>query len=67
MTKDRTRIILRSPDMIAPTFREVQAQAGSQREDLAGQRERLEARHRYPVLNGRGHLCTGNPGGSVLE
>jgi site-specific DNA recombinase len=44
IVKDRIRVILRSPDLIARTFREVQAQAGSQRADLAGQRERLEAR-----------------------
>jgi site-specific DNA recombinase len=42
--KDRIRVILRSPDLIARTFREVQAQAESQRADLAGQKERLEAR-----------------------
>jgi hypothetical protein len=44
IVKDRIRVILRSPDLVARTFREVQAQAGSQRADLAGQKERLEAR-----------------------
>jgi len=44
IVKDRIRVILRSPDLVARTFREVQAQAESQREDLAGQKERLEAR-----------------------
>jgi hypothetical protein len=33
--------ILRSPDMIARTFREVQVQAGRERADLAGQKERI--------------------------
>jgi len=42
--KDRTRVILRSPDMVARTFREVEAQVGQQRADLAGQQERLDAR-----------------------
>ena len=44
MVKDRIRVILRSPDMIARTFREVQAQTGQQRSELAGQKERLEPR-----------------------
>jgi len=42
--KDRVRVILRSPDVIARTFREVQVQAGQRRAELAGQKERLEAR-----------------------
>jgi len=42
--KERIRVILRSPDLVARTFREVQAQAESQRADLAGQKERLEGR-----------------------
>ena len=42
--KDRIRVILRSPDLIARTFREVQDQAGRERAELAGQKERLEAR-----------------------
>ena len=41
---DRIRVILRSPDLVAGTFRQVQAQADKQREELAGQRDRLEAR-----------------------
>jgi len=44
IVKDRIRVILRSPDLVARTFREVQAQAESQRADLAGQKERLEAK-----------------------
>ena len=44
LVKDRIRVILRSPDLIARTFREVQAQAEGERADLAGQKERLEAR-----------------------
>jgi site-specific DNA recombinase len=44
IVKDRIRVILRSPDLIARTFREVQAHAEGQRADLAGQRERLEGR-----------------------
>ena len=42
--KDRIRVILRSPDMIARTFRDVQVQAGQERTELQGQKERLEAR-----------------------
>ncbi len=42
--KDRIRVILRSPDMVARTFRQVQAQVGQQRAELAGQKERLEDR-----------------------
>jgi predicted nuclease with TOPRIM domain len=42
--KDRIRVILRSPDMVARTFREVEAQADHQRAEMAGQKERLEAR-----------------------
>jgi hypothetical protein len=42
--KDRVRVILRSPDVIARTYREVQVQAGRERAELAGQKERLEAR-----------------------
>jgi len=42
--KERIRVILRSPDVVARTFREVQAQVGQERAELAGQRERLEAR-----------------------
>ena len=42
--KNRIRVILRSPDVIARTFREVQVQAGGERAELAGQQERLEAR-----------------------
>jgi len=42
--KDRIRVILRSPDVVARTFREVQAQVGQERAELAGQKERLEAR-----------------------
>jgi site-specific DNA recombinase len=42
--KERIHVIFRSPDMIARTFREVQAQVGQERVDLAGQKERLEAR-----------------------
>ena len=43
IVKDRIHVILRSPEMIARTFREVQAQRGPQRVELAGQKERLEA------------------------
>ncbi|MBI5725836.1 MAG: recombinase family protein [Planctomycetes bacterium] len=42
--KDRIRIILRSPDMIAKTFRQVQAQSDREREELDGQKKRLETR-----------------------
>ena len=42
--KDRIRVILRSPDLIARTFREVQVQAVQGRTELQGQKERLEAR-----------------------
>ena len=42
--KDRIRVILRSPDLIARTFREVQVQAVQERTELQGQRERLETR-----------------------
>jgi len=42
--KGRIRVILRSPDVIARTFREVAVQTGQQRAELAGQKERLEAR-----------------------
>ena len=42
--KDRIRVILRSPDMIARTFREVQAQAGHQHAELVGQEKRLKTR-----------------------
>ncbi|MBI5724822.1 MAG: recombinase family protein [Planctomycetes bacterium] len=42
--KDRIQIILRSPDMIAKTFRQVQAQSSRERDELAGQKKRLETR-----------------------
>jgi len=66
--KDRIRVILRSPDLIARTFREVQAQAESQRADLAGQRDRLEARlAELKRAIGRLARSDGNDGGLVAE
>jgi len=41
---DRIRVIVRSPDLVAGTFRQVQVQVAKQREELAGQKDRLEAR-----------------------
>jgi len=66
--KDHIRVILRSPDLIARTFREVQAQAESQRADLAGQRDRLEARlAELKRAIGRLARSDGNDGGLVAE
>ncbi len=42
--KDRIRVILGSPDMIARTLREVQVQAGKERTEMEGQEQRLETR-----------------------
>jgi len=68
IVKDRIRVILRSPDMIARTFREVQAQAEGQREDLAGQKERLEAKLAdLKRAIGRLARSDGNDGGLVAE
>jgi site-specific DNA recombinase len=66
--KDRIRVILRSPDLIARTFREVQAQAEGQRKDLAGQKERLEARQaELKRAIGRLARSDGNDGALVAE
>jgi len=66
--KDRIRVILRSPEVIARTFREVLAQAEGQREDLAGQKERLEARlAELKRAIGRLARSDGNDGGLVAE
>jgi hypothetical protein len=60
--------MLRSPDLIARTFREVQAQAEGQRADLAGQNERLEARlAELKRAIGRLARSDGNDGGLVAE
>ena len=40
----RIQIILASPDVIARTFREVQARAGEEKAELVGRKDRLEAR-----------------------
>lgn len=42
--KDHIRMVLRGPDMIAKTFRQVQAQSEHEREELADQKKRLESR-----------------------
>ena len=66
--KDRIRVILRSPDLVARTFREMQAQAEGQREDLAGQKERLEAKlAELKRTIGRLARSDGNDGGLVAE
>jgi site-specific DNA recombinase len=66
--KDRIRVILRSPDVVARTFREVQVQAEQEREELAGQKERLAARlAELKRAIGRLARCDGNDDGLAAE
>ena len=64
--KDRIQVILRSPDLIARTFREVQDQAGRERVELAGQKERLEARL-AELKRAIGRLATSEGDGLAAE
>ena len=66
--KERLHVMLRSPEMIARTFREAQVQTGERRAELTGQKERLEARLADLKRNiGRLARSDGNAGAMAAE